>query len=102
MEETKVKSKGQKLMEKLSYKKVNAWDKIPDREKIFSYCDDYKAYLDIGKTERQCVKETIKRAEKLGYENLDKIIDEDLPLTAGDKVYRNIKDKAVLLAIIGK
>ncbi|HZK26714.1 MAG TPA: aminopeptidase [Thermoclostridium sp.] len=102
MDDSKVKSKGQKLMEKLSYKSVNAWGKIPEREEIFSYCDGYKAFLDIGKTERQCVKETIKRAEKQGYENIEKIIAEDLPLTAGDKVYRNIKDKAVILAIMGK
>lgn len=102
MGETKERSKGQKLMDKLSYKSANAWEKIPDRENIFSYCEDYKAFLDVGKTERGCVKEIIKRAEKLGFEDMDKIISEKHTVTTGDKVYRNIRNKAVILAVVGK
>lgn len=102
MGETKERSKGQKLMDKLSYKSANAWEKIPDRENIFSYCEDYKAFLDVGKTERECVKEIIKRAEKLGFEDMDKIISEKHTVTTGDKVYRNIRNKAVILAVVGK
>lgn len=98
----KEKSKGQKLMDEIGYKATNAWEKIPDRENIFSYCEDYKSFLDIGKTERECVKEVINRAEKLGYKDLDKIIKDKLTLASGDKVYRNVKNKAVILAVVGE
>lgn len=102
MDEVKEKSKGQKLMEEIGYKTSNAWEKIGDRDKIFSYCEEYKAFLDKGKTERECVKEIIKQAEKLGYKDLDKIIREKRNLKTGDKVYRNVRNKALILAVIGK
>ncbi len=102
MEEVKEKSKGQKLMDEIGYKTSNAWEKIGDKEKIFSYCEGYKNFLNIGKTERECAKEVIKQAEKLGYKNLDRIIKEKQTLKSGDKVYRNIRNKAVILAVIGK
>ena len=42
----------------------------------------YKSFLDNGKTERECVKEVIERAEKEGYKNLDSVS----TLSPGDKV----------------
>ena len=44
---------------------------------------DYKKFLDAGKTERECVTEVIRIAEKEGYVDLNK---KDT-LQAGDKVY---------------
>ena len=44
MDEMKEKSKGQKLLDKLTYNSKNAWEVIPDRELIFSFCDGYKAF----------------------------------------------------------
>ena len=35
---------------------------------------NYKAYLDAGKTERECVREAVKQAEAAGYRNLDEVI----------------------------
>jgi aspartyl aminopeptidase len=102
MSESTEKSRGQRLIEKLEYKTANAWEKIPDREKVFQFCDEYKVFLDKAKTEREYVKEAVLLAEKSGYENLDKIIADELPLTPGDKVYRVIKNKAVVFAVIGK
>ena len=32
----------------------------------------YKSFLDNGKTERECVKEVIERAEKEGYKNMER------------------------------
>lgn len=69
---------------------------------MFQFCDGYKAFLDKAKTEREYVKEAVLLAEKSGYENLDKIIAEELPLTTGDKIYRVVKNKAIVFAIIGK
>jgi len=102
VEEVKEKSKGQKLMDEIGYKLSNAWEKIGDRETIFSYCEDYKTFLNNGKTERECVKEILRRAEKLGYKDLDTVIKNRQTLKSGDKVYRNVRNKAVILAVIGK
>lgn len=102
MGEIKEKSQGQKLMDEIGYKTQNAWDKIRNREEIFSFCEGYKSFLNNGKTERECVREVVKRAEKLGYKDLDKVIKEKRALSAGDKVYRNVRNKAVALAVIGR
>ena len=58
----------------------------------------YKSFLDKGKTERECVKEVIKIAEKEGYRNLDSVS----TLSPGDKVYVAEYDKAIALYHIGK
>lgn len=44
---------------------------------------DYKDFLDAGKTERECVTEVIRLAEKEGYVDLN----QKDTLQAGDKVY---------------
>ncbi|NLO38059.1 MAG: aminopeptidase [Ruminiclostridium sp.] len=102
MTESNEKSNGQKLMDKLGYNSKNSWEKIGDKEKIFSFCDKYKAFLDKAKTEREAVQEAISQAEKLGYQNLETLISGQKSLSAGDKVYRNVKNKAVAFAVIGK
>ena len=58
----------------------------------------YKSFLDNGKTERECVKEVIERAEKEGYKNLDSVS----TLSPGDKVYVVEYGKAIALYHIGK
>lgn len=102
MSDSNEKSKGQNLLDKIGFTMKNAWETIPDREQIFKFCDEYKGFLDKGKTEREFAKEAVSMAEKLGFENLNRIIEEDLPLTPGDKVYRIIKNKAVVFSVIGK
>ncbi len=102
METAKEKSKGQKLMEKLGYNSNNAWEKIPEKELIFQFCEEYKFFLDKGKTEREYVREAVSQAEKLGFKNLDRIIADNFKLTAGEKIYRVVKNKAVVFAVIGK
>jgi aspartyl aminopeptidase len=102
MEDSKEKSKGQKLLDKLGYNSKNAWEKLADRERIFSFCEAYKTFLDKAKTEREYVQESVQQAEKLGYKNLDTLIAGQNTLSAGDKIYRIIKNKAVVFAIIGK
>ena len=62
----------------------------------------YRVYLDNGKTERECVDETIKMAEKAGYVDIATLIDTGKQLKAGDKVYVNCMGKAIMLFHIGK
>ena len=59
---------------------------------------DYKAFLDSGKTERECVQMIIKAAEAKGYKN----IEDCNKLKAGDKVYITKMYKAIALFEIGK
>ena len=59
---------------------------------------DYKAFLDSGKTERECVQMIVKAAEAKGYKN----IKDCNKLKAGDKVYITKMNKAIALFEIGK
>ena len=83
--------------------KNNAWLKYSgaEREKIFDFCEGYKNYLSVGKTERECIHEAIRLAEETGYRNLADIIKNNEEIKAGDKVYANNKDKTLALYLIG-
>ena len=83
--------------------KNNAWLKYNQLEKkqIFDFCEGYKNYLSVGKTERECIHEAIRLAEQKGYKNLNDVIKNNEVLKAGDKVYLNNKDKALVLYLIG-
>ena len=59
---------------------------------------DYKKFLDAGKTERECVTEVIRIAEKEGYVDLNK---KDT-LQVGDKVYMDWMGKSIVLFQIGE
>ena len=60
--------------------------------------ESYRSFLDKGKTERECVKEIIKLAEKEGYRNIESTD----KLHAGDKVYYVQYGKSIALFNIGK
>ena len=64
--------------------------------------EDYKKYLDKGKTERECIAETVKMAEAAGYRDLKEVIKNQEILTTGDRVYAVCMDKTIALFQIGK
>ncbi|WP_297629722.1 aminopeptidase [uncultured Clostridium sp.] len=82
----------------------NAWNKYDENgiKEIFSFCDGYKEFMSNCKTERECVEESIKIAEKHGFIDLQKVIEKGESLKAGDKVYANNMDKALALFVIGE
>lgn len=84
--------------------KKNSWLKYDEngKKEIFKFCEGYKNYLSVGKTERECIHEAIRLAEEKGYRNLDEIIKNNETLKVGDKVYSNNKDKSLALYLIGK
>ncbi len=88
------------LFDELSYERKNVYEAVSDKEKkeMFSLCDEYRGFLDNGKTERECVTTAVEMAKKHGFEDLDK----KTSLKAGDKVYRVNRNKNVFLAVIGK
>lgn len=85
---------------KLTYESVNVWDSTLPKDEIMSFSEGYKAFLDKAKTEREFIKESIKVAEENGYKNLDAL--GETKLNPGDKVYRVVKGKLMLLSVIGK
>ena len=87
------------LKEKLLSSRKNGFDRVDaaELEQMESYCRDYMAFLNVGKTERLCAAETIRLAEQAGYKPLTR----GQALHAGDKVYVCNRGKSVLLAHIG-
>ena len=59
--------------------------------------EEYKIFLDKGKTERECVEEIIKIAQENGYKDISNFSH----LKTGDKVYVTKMNKAIGLFEIG-
>ena len=78
----------------------NLYDGISksDLEACMAYAEDYKAFLDRSKTEREFTENSIEAAASLGFVD----IENKKKLKAGDKVYASIKDKGLIMAVIGK
>lgn len=82
----------------------NAWNRYSKKniEELENLCSDYRDFLDNGKTERECVAETIKMAEEAGYKNFETVIKNGKKVKAGDKVYASYMGKSIVLFHIGK
>ncbi len=82
----------------------NAWKTYDEAQltALNTLCADYKAFLDKGKTERECVVETVKQARAHGYFDLEDAMKQGRTLKAGDKVYHVCMDKTIALYHIGK
>ena len=85
---------------KVLSEKKNGYDRMPasERDAMNAYSQDYKAFLDAGKTERECVREGIRQAEARGFKPYVR----GMALSAGDKVYMDNRGKMLLLAVIGQ
>ena len=57
------------LRERLFYTQKQGYDLIDleERLKLEAYCEDYKAFLDASRTEREAVCEGIRQAEEAGF-----------------------------------
>jgi len=88
------------LFEKLSYKQKNVYENLDDKQvkEMLDLTEEYRKYLDEGKTERECVKISEKMAKDNGFKPLS---DFD-SLKAGDKVYVINRKKNIMLAVIGE
>lgn len=82
----------------------NAWTTYSEEQlkAVTAFNEDYKEFISVCKTERECVAQTIRLAEQNGYRNLDDIIANQETLKPGDKVYANNMDKTIALYIIGE
>lgn len=79
----------------------NAWKTYTKEQlKELDWINDrYKVCLDEGKTERECIRLTVKEIEKQGYRNLNDIKGS---LKTGDKVYAVCMGKSIAMFRIGK
>lgn len=93
------KSEGQLRREALLLTRKNGYQSLDktDEQAMKAYCENYKDFLNRGKTERECVEYTIALAETRGFRSYTR----GEPLKAGDRIYRVNRDKAVMLAVIG-
>ncbi len=82
----------------------NAWLSYNECDKaaVEAVAKRYCAFLDAGKTERECADETVRLAKEKGYIELNDKIASGEAIVAGDKIYVNWMGKAVMLFIIGK
>ena len=80
--------------------RINAWTAYSEAEieQVMDLGRAYRAFLDVGKTERECVRETVRLAEKAGYVDLNTVD----ALQPGDRVYVNTMGKSIQLYIIGR
>ena len=81
----------------------SAWNRYDaaDLEKLGSVCEGYKAFLDAGKTERECVRRAVGMAEAAGFRPLESVLREGKGLSAGDRVYAVCMHKTIALFRIG-
>jgi len=81
------------LEKELKLQPKSVWDKYDDtlREEAFKFCEGYKKFLFLAKTERESVEEIRSQAKERGFS-------EEGP----KKFYLVNREKAVALAVIGK
>ena len=76
----------------------NTWEKYKDNlNEVMEYNEGYKDNISKNKTERACVKDSIRLAKEKGFKPLDSFE----TLKPGDKVYVNNRDKNIALFVIG-
>ena len=77
----------------------NTWEKYANCvNDVMEYNEGYKDYISKNKTERACVKDSIRLAEAKGFKPLSSFDH----LKTGDKVYVINRDKNIALFIIGE
>lgn len=95
----KTKSKAKLLKEKLFVEKKNTGLLLDENQlkQAHDFCEGYKRFLNVAKTEREAVEETIRLAKDNGFVSFDSAT----KYNPGDKVYYNNRDKSVILCVIG-
>ena len=97
--EDKKKTPGELRREALCCSPKNGYDRLTpaDEAAMKGYCDDYKKFLDNGKTEREVVDTVVALAESKGFRAFAR----GMEIKPGDKLYRVNRGKAIMLAVVG-
>ncbi|MEK6846377.1 MAG: aminopeptidase [Nanoarchaeota archaeon] len=91
------KSANELLQKKLFLEKKSSWPEL-NKEAVFSFAEHYKRFMRNSKTERLCITNVLEILKKSGFREIDSFS----KLKSGDKVFKNVKDKSILAAVIGK
>ena len=92
--------KKDELRSKLFYEQKNGYDLIDTEERLAveDYCRGYMDYLNASRMEREAVANAIALAEEQGFVPFVP----GMELKPGDKIYKNNRGKALMLAVIGR
>lgn len=84
--------------------KKNTWVTYSNKQlkEVEAFADEYRSFLDEGKTERECVDLIVNMAEKAGYQELQEVMKKGKTLKEGDKVYAVCMNKSVVMFRIGR
>ena len=84
--------------------RLNAWNKYDEdmKKKVFDFADEYRRFISLCKTERECVEEGVRILKASGYKDLKDVIAADEKIKAGDKVYAVNMNKAIVAFNIGE
>ena len=88
------------LKKQLSVEFKNIWDTCSKDDRTFAYefAEEYKKFLDLAKTERECVITAVESVESLGFVDIGTVE----TLKPGDKVYKSVRGKGIAMAVIGR
>ena len=80
--------------------KNNGYDFFSTQEELEmnDYCERYKDYLNLCKTERLCVEHSVSLAKAAGFQPYEP----GVVYSPGDKIYWTNREKNLFLAVIGK
>lgn len=97
------KTEGQLLQEQLSFKQPTVWDKVSDEElKMgFEFCEEYKSFLNLSKTEREFAANAEKMAIASGFTSLNELVKNKAGIKPGTKVYYINRKKSAVFAVVG-
>ncbi|MBR6903075.1 MAG: aminopeptidase, partial [Clostridia bacterium] len=93
-------SEYKKLKEKLFYDNKNAFLRADEKtiEKAYDFCEGYKTFLNLAKTEREAAAAAMVLADQKGFEPFSR----DKEYKCGDKVYFNNRGKSVAFVVFGQ
>ena len=93
------KNAAKELKEKLFMQRKNGYYRISDEDAAATdkFAEDYKDFMNKAKIEREAVIYSKELLEKNGFVEYNT----GMKLKAGDKIYRNNRDKAIIMAVIG-
>lgn len=90
---------GKERQEELTWKFPHIAKEAPEQvEEAAAFCEGYKAFLDEGKTERECVKKAVELLKAAGYAEFDT----QGSYQPGDKVYYVNRNKAIIATTFGE
>lgn len=82
----------------------NIWSTYGEAElkELHDISEKYKACLDMGKTERECVTVAVDMAKAADYRDIEEVLAEGKPLKEGDKVYAACMGKMLAMFRMGE